>query len=90
MRMRLIILGRVQGVGFRWWLQETAQRRKVDGWVRNLPDGSVEAELIGPDPDVEAVAALCASGPPTARVTAVEQQVLPESDAPLSGFYIRR
>lgn len=90
MRMRLIMRGRVQGVGFRWWLQETALRRKVDGWVRNLPDGSVEAELAGPEPDVEAVAALCASGPPSARVTVVERQVLPEPDAPLSGFYIRR
>jgi len=88
--MRVIIRGRVQGVGFRWWLQETALRRKVDGWVRNLPDGSVEAELIGPDPDVKAVADLCASGPPSARVTTLEQQVLPEQDAPVSGFYIRR
>ncbi|HOJ68844.1 MAG TPA: acylphosphatase [Candidatus Hydrogenedentes bacterium] len=90
MRLRLIIRGRVQGVGYRWWLQETALRRNLQGWVRNCPDGAVEAELIGPEPDVEAVATLCASGPPAARVTEVERQLLSESGLSVSGFHIRR
>jgi len=46
--------------------------------------------LIGPEPDVEAVATLCASGPPAARVTEVERQLLSESGLSVSGFHIRR
>jgi flagellar assembly protein FliH len=43
--VRVVVSGRVQGVGFRWWTVEQAARRRLDGWVRNRPDGSVEALL---------------------------------------------
>ncbi len=90
MRVRLLIRGHVQGVGFRWWLQETAIRRNLDGWVRNLPDGSVEVELSGPDPDVKAVVSLCSEGPPSAAVSSVEQNILPDAENMERGFHIRR
>ena len=49
---RFVVSGRVQGVGFRYFTQDTALREGVTGWVRNLPDGRVEALVEG---DVEAV-----------------------------------
>jgi acylphosphatase len=66
------IRGRVQGVGFRAWLVREARQRRVEGWVRNRRDGSVEALLVGEEPDVRALVEACRSGPPAARVDAVE------------------
>ena len=71
--IRLRIEGRVQGVGYRAWLERAALARGVRGWVRNRSDGSVEALLIGPHAAVEAVTAACARGPRLAKVTAVER-----------------
>jgi acylphosphatase len=71
-RRRFVITGRVQGVGFRWFAHDAAAREGVDGWVRNLPDGSVEAELEG---DVEAVGRVEAAlrrGPSASRVDSVD------------------
>jgi acylphosphatase len=71
---RLIIEGRVQGVGFRWWTAGEASRLQLDGWVRNRADGSVEVLAIGHRPGLDRLAALCAAGPPGARVDRVERQ----------------
>lgn len=71
--VRVRISGRVQGVWYRGWTVETAQARGLRGWVRNRRDGSVEALLIGPPADVEAMIAACRDGPPMARVTNVEK-----------------
>jgi acylphosphatase len=68
---RVTISGRVQGVGFRYALADEARARKLCGWVRNRRDGSVEAIVAGPEPDVEALIAWAHRGPPAARVTAV-------------------
>ena len=66
------IVGRVQGVGYRAWIVVEARRLKLAGWVRNDPDGSVEA-AFGGDPDaIEAVLARCREGPPVAKVERVE------------------
>jgi acylphosphatase len=71
--VRLLISGRVQGVGFRWWLVGEAMGLGVAGWVRNLRDGRVEALALGGAEALERLAAACESGPPGARIDAVER-----------------
>jgi acylphosphatase len=65
---RFVISGRVQGVGFRWFTQETASREGVNGWVRNLPDGRVEALLEGEAEAITRCERVLRSGPRGARV----------------------
>ena len=65
---RLIITGRVQGVGFRLWTSREARRRGLRGWVRNRFDGSVEALVIGEAAAVDAMVEACRQGPGLARV----------------------
>ncbi|MGJ4950017.1 acylphosphatase [Bradyrhizobium sp. HKCCYLS20291] len=60
--------GRVQGVGYRAWVEDQAILNGLDGWVRNRSDGSVEAVFAGPADDVAAMVAACRKGPPAARV----------------------
>jgi acylphosphatase len=67
----LRITGRVQGVGYRAWVIETARRLGLRGWVRNRADGSVEALVIGADDPVAAIIEACREGPFAARVTEV-------------------
>ncbi|MGC3997869.1 MAG: acylphosphatase [Anaeromyxobacter sp.] len=71
-RVEVIVSGRVQGVGFRWSTVDEARRLGLDGWVRNLPDGRVEAEAEGERPAVEALLRFLQRGPPGARVDDVE------------------
>lgn len=71
----VIITGRVQGVGFRYFTQETAWREGVTGWVRNLPDGRVEAYLEGEADAVTRVERAIRQGPRGARVDEVEVDV---------------
>jgi acylphosphatase len=68
---QVTIRGRVQGVGYRAWLEFTAQGLGLDGWVRNRRDGSVEALLAGPARVVAEMIALCRQGPSAARVDGV-------------------
>lgn len=65
---RFVISGRVQGVGFRWFTQDAATREGVTGWVRNLPDGRVEALVEGEAEAVTRVERALRSGPRGARV----------------------
>jgi acylphosphatase len=65
---RLVITGRVQGVGYRVWAMHTAVRLGVRGWVRNRADGTVEALAIGDDEAVAAMIEACRKGPRAARV----------------------
>ncbi|HEY1504348.1 MAG TPA: acylphosphatase [Stellaceae bacterium] len=66
--LRLEISGKVQGVGFRYFVTHCARRHGLRGWVRNRQDGSVEALLIGEEATVATVTELCRRGPPHARV----------------------
>ncbi len=68
---RFVISGRVQGVGFRWFAQEAAAREGVSGWVRNLPDGTVEAIVEGESESVVRVERALRSGPRGAHVESV-------------------
>ena len=79
---RLTISGRVQGVGFRAFVQREAQRRGVRGWVRNRRDGSVETLLIGETAVVAEMEAACRRGPAFARVTAVERVEAADDGSP--------
>jgi acylphosphatase len=81
------VRGRVQGVGFRAWVEAVARRQELGGWVRNRRDGSVEALLAGPAPAVEAMIDALRRGPPGARVDAVE--VAPSDGQPPRAFEIR-
>ena len=71
---RVVIRGRVQGVGYRAWTEYTALRRGVEGWVRNRTDGAVEAVFVGPADSVAAMVEACRRGPPGAQVDAVDRQ----------------
>lgn len=85
---RFVISGRVQGVGFRHFAWDAATREGVGGWVRNLPDGRVEAYAEG---EVEAVTRFerqLRRGPPGARVHDVDAATEPASGAH-TGFAIR-
>ena len=68
---RFMISGRVQGVGFRWFIQDAATREGVVGWVRNLFDGRVEAFIEGDEDAVTRVERAIRQGPPQARVERV-------------------
>lgn len=69
---RVVVSGRVQGVGFRESLVDVARGAGVVGWVRNLRDGTVEALVQGEAQRVDRVTAWCRHGPPAARVTHVD------------------
>lgn len=68
------IRGRVQGVGYRAWVEHQARVRGLDGWVRNRRDGSVEAVFAGSAALVAEMIASCRHGPSSARVEAVEEE----------------
>ena len=65
------VVGRVQGVSFRWYTEERARALGVTGWVRNEPDGSVLLHAEGDDDAVDALVAWCRTGPSAARVSDV-------------------
>jgi acylphosphatase len=69
--LQVTIRGRVQGIGYRAWLEQQARQSKLEGWVRNRRDGSVEALFAGPPTVVAEMVALCRHGPPSARVDSV-------------------
>jgi acylphosphatase len=80
------VYGLVQGVGFRFAIQRAAESRGVAGWVRNRPDGAVEAVFEGEGEDVEALVDFCRRGPRGAVVERVE--VSSGSAEGLSGFRV--
>lgn len=71
-RQRVLVSGRVQGVGFRYHTAERAAALKVTGWVRNIRSGSVEVEVQGDRSSVEALVQWLRDGPSHARVESVE------------------
>ena len=71
--VHLRISGKVQGVGFRWFVRETAAELGVSGWVRNTHEGDVELAASGEQSGLDALEAAVARGPSGARVTAVHR-----------------
>lgn len=86
-RRRVWLSGRVQGVAFRASARREARAAGVDGWVRNLADGRVEAVFEGAPGAVEALLAWCREGPSAARVERVEVREEPPEGA--AGFEVR-
>ena len=72
---RLVISGRVQGVGFRVWMVERARELGLSGWVRNRLDGSVEALVAGDIAAVVEFLRLCRRGPRMAEVVSIEEDM---------------
>ena len=85
--VHLRIEGRVQGVGYRAFVERQASVLGLSGWVRNRRDGSVEAVLQGAPAEVDAMIELCRSGPPASRVDRVE--VVGEGVGAFDGFDVR-
>ena len=74
MKKHVLIFGKVQGVGFRYWLYEKAIKKNIRGWVKNKITGEVESLLIGKDEDVNEVIKQCEKGPYSSNVTEVKIQ----------------
>lgn len=74
----LVIRGRVQGVGYRDWTVRKARELGLSGWVRNRPDGSVEAVISGTDTLVAGMISECQSGPPSAHVDTIDVTEWPD------------
>ena len=87
-RRRVVVHGRVQGVGFRESARRRAEELRVSGWVRNRPDGAVEAELEGDPGDVAVLVAWFGQGPPGGRVDRIDvEERAPTGEA---GFGVTR
>jgi acylphosphatase len=76
----VIVRGRVQGVGYRAFVEDEAQRRGLQGWVRNCRDSSVEAVFAGPQAEVQSMIEACRRGPFSARVSALDQREGTDAD----------
>lgn len=82
-RRHVVVRGRVQGVGFRWFVREHARALGLPGWVRNRVDGTVELEVEGPTETVNELMILVGEGPDGAVVAAVEDVPIPAEAAQL-------
>jgi acylphosphatase len=84
-----LVAGEVQGVGFRYFAQREALRLRITGWVRNLPDGRVEALGAGAAEDLARFEAALRRGPGMARVTHLEAHEMEDDPEVLKSFIIR-
>ena len=87
--LRFLVQGRVQGVGFRWWVWRQATRLGVHGLARNLRDGSVEVIAEGSDSALLELERLLAQGPAAAHVERVEKSQVPHEVLIPNGFDIK-
>jgi acylphosphatase len=81
----LVIRGRVQGVGYRMFVEDVALNHGLSGWVRNRRNGDVEAVFAGPPAAVAQVADACRRGPPGARVDSVDEREATPQELALGG-----
>ncbi|HJQ10702.1 MAG TPA: acylphosphatase [Gemmatimonadaceae bacterium] len=88
--IHLEVRGRVQGVGFRWYIVERAHQLKLAGWVRNRPDGNVEIAAGGPRDALTSLESAARSGPRGARVEEVRELAPVSADSLRTPFEITR
>lgn len=88
LRLHALVSGRVQGVGFRYFVRRAAQALSLDGWVRNLRDGRVELVAEGPRGALEDLLGTVQRGPRGSDVSAVSRD-LGEASGEFSGFGVR-
>lgn len=88
--MHVAVRGRVQGVGFRWFVRERARDLGLSGWVRNEPDGSVEVYALGPEVNLARLRRMLEEGPPAADVDAVIDKQQEPSAPALTPFGVLR
>ena len=74
MKKHIVITGKVQNVGYRYWLYKEAIEKNISGWVRNKISGEVEALVIGNDTDINNLIKLCKKGSPLSKVTKIKVQ----------------
>ena len=79
---RVLIRGRVQGVGYRDWMVRQAEALGVQGWVRNRPDGAVEALVAGEEAAVQVLLSACRRGPILARVDEITEEFAEPPEEP--------
>jgi len=73
-KIHIVITGKVQGVGFRYWLYQKSNERNIYGWVKNKISGEVEAVLIGDCKNVDEILELCKQSPLSSKVTNIKIQ----------------
>ena len=78
MKKHIVITGKVQNVGYRYWLYKEAIEKNISGWVRNKISGEVEALVIGNDTDINNLIKLCKKGPPLSKVIKIKVQNYPK------------
>lgn len=88
--IHLEVRGRVQGVGFRWYVVDKARELRLAGWVKNRADGNVELAAAGEGDDLARLEAAVTSGPPGARVEEVRRLAVVAADSLQSPFGIAR
>lgn len=88
--LHLMVLGRVQGVGFRWFVREEARRLGLAGWVQNRPDGAVELAAGGPAAALASLRRAVASGPAASRVDELVELPISEAGEMPYPFSVRR
>jgi acylphosphatase len=88
-RVRFVVTGRVQGVGFRWFVRAEAVPLGLNGWIRNRADGAVEGEVEGREDAIDALESCLEVGPSSAIVTNVEMTEISDDSIAYNHFEIR-
>lgn len=88
-KLHAIVYGRVQGVGFRYFVQRHAVKLGLKGWVRNNEDGTVETLVVGDEEKISQMLKLLHEGPPMAHVIEVKYTIEDTNSCPFEVFFIR-
>ena len=88
-KKHLVISGKVQGVGFRYWMENFAINNNISGWVKNKSSGDVEALIVGQEKEVQKLIKQCKIGPSSAAIQNIQINDY-DQDYSKEGFYVLR